>query len=170
MFSHKCSKMMNLSCWPANLWSFDRFFKKLRSFRTSAISKLEGSEQFSAAGTFYVLGTFAALVLGIATMFVRTLRLSQRVAQSLVFFASRMSAAKRDHFKRKVYRLPSSKQLFFHVSFRGSIHSLCVSWSILNTPPKFKIDLENDGCKTIRLPFGFRPIFRGEHVEHQGCI
>ena len=27
MFSHKCSKMMNLSCWPANLWSFDSFSK-----------------------------------------------------------------------------------------------------------------------------------------------
>ena len=25
MFSYKWSKMINLSCWPANLWSFDSF-------------------------------------------------------------------------------------------------------------------------------------------------
>ena len=58
-----------------------------------------------------MLGTFAALALGIATMFVRTLTAKlQRVGEVLVFFfASRMSAAKRDHLKRK----SSSKQHFF---------------------------------------------------------
>eukprot|EP00434_Breviolum_minutum_P021489 symbB.v1.2.018963.t1/scaffold1533.1/size113312/6 len=53
--------------WLASLYTFFWYVQ------TSAISKLEGSEQFSAAGTFYVLGTFAALVLGIATMFVMML-------------------------------------------------------------------------------------------------
>ena len=82
MLQSKCSKMK-----PGHIGQqtyediFSAHFQQhLRSFRTSAISKLEGSEQFSAAGTFYVLGTFAALALGIATMFVRTLPLQRGIS------------------------------------------------------------------------------------------
>lgn len=45
----------------------------LVSLRTSAISKLEGAQQFTAAGTFCVLGTCAAFILGFVIMIVETL-------------------------------------------------------------------------------------------------